>query len=178
MTRPRDAGRNLVLVGFMGTGKSAVGRLLAERLGREFVDLDALIESSAGCPIPRIFAEEGEAGFRKREREAVRQVASRTGLVVATGGGVVLDPDNVRDLGTGGDVVCLTATPATILARVGSDRNRPLLQGGDPLVRIKELLAKRAPAYAAVAWQVATDGLDAGAVADRVMEQRGKVVDR
>lgn len=161
--------RNIVLVGFMGTGKSAVGRLLAERLGREFVDLDALIVARAGCTISRIFETEGEAGFRRRERQAVREVAARAGLVVSTGGGVVLDADNVRDFAASGDLVCLTATPETILARVGDDTARPLLRGGDPLGRIRELLAARTALYAQFAHQVATDGLAAAAVAERVL---------
>jgi len=161
--------RNLVLVGFMGTGKSAVGRILAQRLGREFVDVDTVIETDAARSIPCIFKEEGEDGFRKRERDAVRLVTARSGLVVATGGGVLLDPGNLRDLETSGEIVCLTATPTTVLARVGNDPNRPLLQGGDPLSIIRGLLAKRAPLYASIAWQVPTDGLTADEVADQVL---------
>jgi len=161
--------RNIVLLGFMGTGKSAVGRILARRLERGFVDLDARIEADAGCAIPEIFRSEGEAGFRARERRAVQEVSLRSGLVVATGGGVVLDADNVRDLGSTGSLVCLTARPETIMSRVGGDSGRPLLQGGDPLSRIRELLFRRAPNYAGIAVQVATDGLGADAVADAVL---------
>lgn len=164
---------NIVLVGFMGTGKSAVGQILARRLTREFVDLDDVVEKHAGCSVARLFASEGEFGFRKRERDAVVEIAARAGLVVATGGGVVLNPDNLLDLGTGGKLVCLTATPETVLARVGADGKRPLLQGGDPLARIRELFGQRAPIYRGIAIQVATDGLTEEAVASEVLRRLG-----
>lgn len=167
MTLPR----NIVLVGFMGTGKSAVGLLLAKRLGREFVDLDAVVEARAGCTIAALFEAEGEEGFRKRERAAVCDVAAKAGLVVATGGGVVLNPDNLRDLAATGDVVCLTASPETILARVAGDTARPLLRGGNPVERIRELLAKRASAYGSIPVQVPTDGRTASAVAGDVLRR-------
>jgi shikimate kinase len=154
------ASSNIVLVGFMGTGKSAVGRRVARLLGREFVDLDELIVAQAGCTIPDIFELEGEAGFRARERAAVQAVAAKSehGLVVATGGGVVLNPDNVADLEKSGKVICLTATPETIHKRIGQDLNRPLLQGGEAIKRIRSLLEKRAPVYARIQLQVPTDG--------------------
>lgn len=139
---------NLVLCGFMGTGKTAVGRELARLLGRPFVDLDEVIEAAAGCTVAEIFGREGEEGFRRRERAAVADLAATAGLVVATGGGVLMDPENRRALAAGGRLVLLTATPAALAARLQGDAARPLLQGAaDPSARIAELLAARAEAY-------------------------------
>jgi len=160
---------NIVLVGFMGSGKSTVGRLLAERLGRPFVDMDEEIERREGRPIPEIFARDGEAAFRRLERALVRELAARSGLVIAAGGGVVVDPENVTDFGRTGLVACLAVSPATVLARVGQDPHRPLLQGGDPLARIVALLEKRRALYGAIPFRVDTDGLAPGAVAERVL---------
>lgn len=143
------SGKNIVLVGFMGTGKSAVGKLLAERLGRAFVDLDRKIEKEAGRAVAQIFQGEGETGFRKREREAVRQAAALEGHVIATGGGVMMDEENVRLLKGSGWLVCLTASPDVILRRtMATLRIRPLLSGGEPRERIEALLKLRAPFYA------------------------------
>lgn len=142
-------GRNIVLVGFMGTGKSAVGRLLAERLGWPFMDLDRRIERTAGRAVAQIFAGEGEAGFRKREREEVRAAAALQGHVIATGGGVMADDENVRLLKGTGWLICLTANAEVILHRTAATLGtRPLLGGGDPRERIEALLKLRAPFYA------------------------------
>lgn len=149
--------RNVVLTGFMGTGKSTVGRLLAERLGYEFVDTDQLIVERYG-PIPEIFATDGEAAFRAYEREVAGELAERQGLVIATGGRLLLDRTNADALGVHGEVFCLTATIDTILARVTGDGvdERPLLAGDDVEQRITMLLESRAEAYARFT-QVATD---------------------
>jgi len=159
----------VVLTGFMGTGKSAVGRLLAERLGVRFVDLDDVIEEAAGMPIPEIFASEGEQGFRRREREAVATLAECQDRVIATGGGAVLDPENVRNLRAGAIVVCLTATPETILDRIGSEMHRPLLQVPDRLARIRELLEQRAAAYAQADLCIETSESDVKDIAERIV---------
>ena len=141
--------KNVILVGFMGTGKSVVGKLLAERLGRPFVDLDKKIEREAGRPVARIFEEEGEAGFRKRERQVVRVAAALKGHVVAAGGGVMADDENVRLLKESGWLICLTARPEVILQRTAATlQGRPLLAGGEPKERIEALLKLRAPFYA------------------------------
>lgn len=141
--------KNIILVGFMGTGKSAVGELLAKRLKRPFVDLDRQIEKEAGRPVPQIFAEQGEEMFRKLEAQAVREVASKDSQVIATGGGVMLDDSNVEALKKNGLVVCLTAQPETILKRtLASLPSRPLLNSPNPKERVEELLALRAPFYA------------------------------
>jgi len=141
---------NVVLTGFMGTGKSTVGRLVAELLGYEFVDTDAVIAERHGS-IPEIFATAGEAAFRQYEREVAAEFAEREGMVVATGGRLLLDPDNAAVLGATGAVFCLTAELDTILARVTADgvaHERPLLAGPDVEERISLLWEARAAAYA------------------------------
>ncbi len=159
----------IVLTGFMGTGKSVVGRCLAERLGLSFVDLDNIIEEGAGMAIPEIFASEGESGFRRREREVIASLATRRDCVIATGGGAVLDPENVRNLKTGAVIVCLRADPTIILERIGADAHRPLLQGPDRLARIRELLEQRASAYAQADFSVEMGKFDLEEIVDRIV---------
>jgi len=137
-------------MGFMGTGKSEVGRRLAQRMGRAFVDTDQLVEEHAGKRIATIFADDGEPAFRALERAAVVEVAARSGAVVALGGGAVLDPVNVRCLRDAGVLVYLTARPDIIMGRVGDGANRPLLRD-DPRAAVTRLLAERGPIYAAAA---------------------------
>lgn len=169
MTSGPPSTRNIVLVGFMGSGKSSVGRLVARHLGREFVDADHEIEKRENCDIPTIFSAAGEEEFRRIEREVIQALAARQNLVIAPGGGAVLNPDNLTDLAHTGMVICLRATPETVLARVGHDTNRPLLRAPDRLERIRELLAKRQPIYDAIPLQVETDGLSTHDVATRVI---------
>ncbi|HZP81941.1 MAG TPA: shikimate kinase [Chthonomonadaceae bacterium] len=139
---------NLVLIGFMGTGKTTVGRLCAARLGYRFCDSDAVIEARTGGSIARFFEQHGEAAFRQMEREVIRELAATPGLVIATGGGAALNPENVADLRAGGRVVLLTASPEVLLKRVGDARSRPLLaDAADPRARIATLLADRLPHY-------------------------------
>lgn len=161
---------NVILVGFMGTGKTSTGRALAARLGREFIDMDALIEQREGRSIPEIFAASGEPYFRALERALVRELAARRALVIAPGGGIVLNPDNIRDFAVTGRVFCLRASPEMILKRVGSDTSRPLLQTDDKLGRIRDLLAKRQPLYDAIPLQIETDGKTPEAVADEILD--------
>ena len=170
--------RNVVLTGFMGTGKSTVGRALAELLGRKFVDTDQVIEDRHG-PLPAIFAEEGEDAFRRYEREVASELADRRGLVIATGGRLMIDAVNAERLGATGDVVCLVASLDTILERVdvdGAGATRPLLRGDDVRARVAALLAERAAAYEAFP-QVPTDGRSpaelAVAIAEHIGERRG-----
>ena len=162
--------RNLVLTGFMGTGKTTVGRLLAERLGLEFVDTDELIESRAG-PIPEIFERDGEDAFRELERSVARELAGRTGLVIATGGRMMLDPECRACLEPVSDVVCLTAGPDTVVERVTGPGAvpRPLL---DAPARVRELLAERAEGYGRFA-SVDTEGRNPDEVVDAVMSRLG-----
>jgi shikimate kinase / 3-dehydroquinate synthase len=158
--------RNIVLTGFMGTGKTTVGRLLAERLGYEFVDTDQLIEKRHG-KIAEIFRTRGEDAFRRIERELAAELADRDRLVISTGGRLMLDPRNVTNLTRKGRVFCLVATPDEILDRVTSDLSsaeRPLLSVPDPRERIVELLAERGPDYRRFA-QLTTDAVSPDAVA-------------
>lgn len=162
--------RNIVLVGFMGSGKSSTGRYVAEKLGRPFLDLDTEIERREGRPIPDIFAKNGEPYFRQLERALVQELSARDRLVIAPGGGIVVNPDNVRDFAARGLVINLRVSPEWVLKRVGQDPNRPLLQGGDPLQRIRELMEKRRALYAAVPHQIETDGLTPETVGDLVLD--------
>lgn len=141
--------RNVVLAGFMGTGKSTVGALLARRLSYEFVDSDALIEQDHG-PIADIFTERGEAAFRDIERDLVSELADRSGLVIATGGGLVLDDSNTTRLAATGRIFCLRADIGELVQRLMGSADgaaRPLLGGPDPASRIRQLLAERAAIY-------------------------------
>ena len=139
--------QNLALVGFMGTGKSSVGRLAAESLQFAFVDTDELIESDSGMSIEEIFKQQGEAAFRQLEKDVVGNLSQRQKLVIATGGGLIADPANLASLKTHALVVCLWATPETIWERVRAQTHRPLLQTDDPLGKIRELFARRDPLY-------------------------------
>ena len=150
--------RNIVLVGFMGTGKTSVGHALAAALKMEFVDMDAMIEDREARPISDIFATDGEPYFRTVERQVAQELAARNGLVVGTGGGVVLHPENISDFIATGLVVCLQAAPATILDRVAHDTTRPLLAGDDKLQSILAILETRQHLYDALPHQVDTNG--------------------
>jgi shikimate kinase len=161
---------NIVLVGFMGTGKSATGRILSRRLERVLIDMDAMIEEREGRTISQIFEREGEAYFRAIERNLVRELSQRQNLVIAAGGGVVLDPDNLRDLTRTGVVICLTASPGAILQRVGESKHRPLLDTDDKAYQILQLLVSRRPLYDAISHQLDTSHLSPDVVAGRVME--------
>lgn len=142
---------NIYCVGMMGAGKTTIGRQLARRLKKRFVDCDHEVEARTGVRIPLIFEIEGEPGFRRRESQVLRELTGETGLVLATGGGVVLDPENRSCLRETGLVVYLCAPPEELYARTQHDRNRPLLQVPDPLGKIRELYALRDPLYREVA---------------------------
>jgi len=160
---------NIVLVGFMGTGKTTVGTALVRKLGLAFVDMDHLIEQRQGKPISRIFAEQGEPFFRALERQLVAELAGRTGLVIGTGGGIVLNAENVSYFSRTGLVVCLMATPEAILKRLENDTQRPLLAGGDKMQKITGLLDKRRPLYEAIPHRIDTSELTVEQVADRII---------
>ena len=163
-----DSPRNLILTGFMGTGKSAVGRLLAEQLGRPFVDTDVLIEEQTGQSINEIFSQQGVAAFRRMESAVVQELAGRTGLIIATGGGTLVDPKNQARMMDSGTVVCLSAQPDEIFSRVSDNDRRPLLQVPDPHEAVEQLLAQREAAYSAIPWQIDTTGLSPQAVSARI----------
>ena len=165
------------LVGMMGAGKSAVGAALARRLGTGFVDTDREVEAGAGAPVAEIFAREGEAGFRARERAAWERLAGKP-VVAALGGGAIAEPGAAARLAESGTVVYLRARPETLLARLGDAAARPLLGGLDAearAARLAELLATRRTAYESAAVVVDTDGLDVESAAARVAEYLGEM---
>ncbi len=162
--------KNIVLFGFMGTGKTSVGKKLAGELGMQFVDMDHLIEEREGRSINDIFASDGEPYFRNLERGLVRELSQREGLVIGTGGGVVLNRDNISDFAATGLCVCLNAGPEEILQRLEHDGSRPLLAEGDKLQKIKDILGTRAALYANVPEQVDTNGMSVDEVAARIKE--------
>ena len=156
----------------MGTGKSVVGRLLAQRLKWTFLDLDKAIEKEAGRSIPQIFAQEGEAGFRRRESQAVVETVGLTDHVIATGGGVMADEANVQTLRESGLLVCLTASPDVIMKRTAATLSaRPLLSGADPRDRIEGLLKLRAPFYAKADVTVDTDNRSIEDVVEEILKK-------
>jgi shikimate kinase len=165
---------NIFLVGMMGAGKTTIGRMLARRLKLRFIDADHEIEARCGVKIPVIFEIEGEAGFRAREAQALAELTQLHGIVLATGGGVVLNEENRRLLAAHGTVIYLRATPEHLYERVRQDRNRPLLATGDPLSRLRELYRERDPLYRAVADLVVDTGRQSVQVLARgLLEQLG-----
>lgn len=163
---------HVILTGFMATGKTEVGRRLARRLGRPFIDVDGLVEAADGHSVAEIFASRGEGRFRELERTAVVEACRVPDAVVATGGGTMLDPENRRRLAAAGPIVCLAAPAEEILRRVGDPASRPLLANGsaagDRLARVRALLAERAPVYALATHTIDTSGLDVEQVVERV----------
>jgi len=143
--------QNVFLVGLMGAGKTTIGRSLAKRLGLNFVDSDREIEARTGVSIPTVFEIEGEEGFRKREAQVISDLAQASGQIVATGGGAVLRAENRACMTSSGFVVYLNVPPFTLWERTRHDRNRPLLQVEDPLLKLQELYAQRDPFYRDVA---------------------------
>ena len=163
--------RNIILVGFMGTGKTTIGRALADQLKRDFIDMDIELEARAGKSIPRIFAEDGEGVFRRMERDLVVELSRQGNLVIAAGGGIVINPDNIRDFSATGHVICLMAAPDEILRRVSRSDHRPLLEQGDKSECIRKLLQQRQPFYDAIPAQVDTTMKTVAEVVARVLEK-------
>ena len=161
---------NVVLTGFMGTGKSAVGRELAQLLGMELVDVDEMIEMDQQMPIPEIFRLHGEPRFREIETEMIRRVAKRDNLVISTGGGAVLREENMEALRSTGSIFCLFASAETIHERTRSSDNRPLLKADNPMARIRELLAARRPYYEKAGALVDTEGKSPRQIAEEIVE--------
>jgi shikimate kinase len=149
---------NVFLVGLMGAGKTTVGKLLAKHLHKTFLDSDHELEARTGVNIPVIFELEGEEGFRTREANLIRELVQRRDIVLATGGGAVLRPENRVALSRGGIVVYLNANVEDLWLRTRHDRNRPLLQTADPKARLRELLAQRDPLYREIADIIVTSG--------------------
>ena len=166
--------QNVFLVGPMGAGKSAVGRHLARLLHLDFVDSDEEIEARTGVDIPFIFEKEGEEGFRKREAAAIDDLTRKERIVLATGGGAVIHPDNRNHLGARGFVVYLYTSVDQQVERTSRGRDRPLLEGGDPRDILEKLLAVRDPLYREIADLVVnTDGRKVKSVVDEIIEHLG-----
>ncbi|MFQ5486913.1 MAG: shikimate kinase AroK [Gammaproteobacteria bacterium] len=146
-----DKAANIFLIGPMGSGKTTIGRQLAKVLDKTFVDSDQEIEARTGADIPWVFDIEGEAGFRQREQAVIDELTRRQGVVLATGGGAVLSEENRRHLAERGLVIYLRASIDQQLRRTAKDRNRPLLQTGDPRARLEALLVQRDPLYREIA---------------------------
>lgn len=160
---------NIILAGFMGTGKTSVGRAVARRMGRRFVDMDSVLVERLGAPIADVFARAGEAHFRQAEAALCRELGEAAGLVIAAGGGSIISQANRVALAQGGLLVCLTCSAAECLRRIGDPASRPMLHGGDPARRLAQLMAERAPVYAAIARQLDTTNLAIEQVATEVI---------
>lgn len=164
--------QNLFLVGPMGAGKSAVGRQLARLLHLEFVDSDQEIESRTGVDVPFIFEKEGETGFRQREAKVIDDLSQKEGIVLATGGGAIMDPENRNHLGARGFVIYLHTSVDQQLSRTRKGRIRPLLENGDPRAVLESLMATREPLYREIAdLTVETDGRKVHAVANEILDR-------
>ncbi len=171
---PTNQIRNIILVGFMGSGKSSVGRALSRRCGWPRMDADDVIVSRAGKPIADIFRDSGEEGFRELERAVMKDLCEEGGRIISGGGGSFIDEENRRIMLDCGTVFYLRAQPETIHRRVTTGNPnapvRPLLAGGEPLERIKELLIERAPAYSQAHHVIETDQLTPAQVAEAILK--------
>ncbi len=175
-SEPSDDGdpKNIVLIGFMGSGKTRVGEALAQRLGRESIDTDAMVEAESGRVISDIFAEDGEETFRDLESAAVEAASARVAVVVSLGGGAVLRPENLASLRKTGVVFLLDATAEAIYDRVRDETHRPLLNVPDPVRTIRELLDVRRPYYAQADVVVDTTGRCVSEIVDEVLDRYHK----
>lgn len=162
--------RNIVLIGFMGTGKTVVGRRLARRLGRQFVDTDAALEEVTGLSIPAFFERYGVVRFRSEESLLVKKLAHQGNLVIATGGGTVLNPDNVKDLMEHGILIRLTASPEVLHKRLHNIKNRPLLKRGNLKETVDRLLAERDHAYDMAEYVVDTGTVSPEQVVTKIVD--------
>lgn len=160
---------NIVLCGFMGCGKSTVGKLLAERLKLTFCDTDSYIEQREDCSISEIFERRGEDCFRTVEKAVIKELSNKKGLVIATGGGVVINPNNAENLRKTGLVVFLDVTPETVLKRLEGDTTRPLLMRDDKETAVRELLNRRKPIYQAAAHFTVNADREALKVVDEIV---------
>jgi len=161
--------KNIFLVGFMGAGKTAVGKVLAGKTGYEYRDADKIAETKAGMTVTEIFAARGEEGFRELESEILASLAKGERQVVSTGGGAVMRPANIETMKNGGVIVYLKASPETIWERVRHSKTRPLLQVENPFERVKELLSKREHLYELADAIVATDGRTPAEIAGEII---------
>jgi len=161
--------KNIVLIGFMGTGKTSTGRLLAARLGRPFIDVDKDLEAENGMTVAEMFAADGEAHFRQKEAEFISRISRRYNAVIATGGGVVLNSLNLKNLQRNGVVISLSASLDTILERTGRRDTRPLLNRPDRVEFVAKLLDERRELYQNADYIVSTEGISPQLVAERII---------
>jgi shikimate kinase len=163
---------NIALIGFMGVGKSAVGKVLARELNKEFIETDSLIEQKAGKPIPEIFQQDGEVAFRELEIEITKEISVNKNQVIACGGGIVLNKINIDRLKKNSVIVYLTASPRVIMKRVSNGSERPLLKVANPAQAIQELLRFRKPFYEPAAdIKVNTSRMNIDSVAKQIISQ-------
>ncbi|HIE36276.1 MAG TPA: shikimate kinase [Candidatus Omnitrophica bacterium] len=162
--------KNIYLVGFMGTGKTTVGKILAEKLNKEFVEMDDVIEERESRSIVDIFAQNGEPYFRNLEKQLLKELAKESDLIVSCGGGLICDEENSKILKKTGIIFNLVATPLTIYERTKKYTHRPLLNVDDPLEKIKELLEKRRPYYEKVHFNIDTEKFSAEEVAEEIVK--------
>ncbi|MBI3753031.1 MAG: shikimate kinase [Deltaproteobacteria bacterium] len=170
--------KNIVLTGFMGTGKSSVGRRLARELHLKFIDTDGLIEKEAGINTNGIFEKFGEAYFREMESKVINEISTRRDMVIATGGGAIVNQQNLEALKRNGIVICLTASIDAILSRVGSGDERPLLSRGDKKEAISNLLKQREPFYKKADFIIDTTTKTVGEVVEEIKEKLLAMGDR
>lgn len=161
--------KNIVLIGFMGTGKTSIGRRLAQRLGRAFIDTDAEIEAVTGKTISQLFARFGMIRFRSEEELLVKKLAGREDLVISTGGGTVLNPENVRLLKENGVLITLTASPEVLYSRLANKKTRPLISRGDLKQKIEDLLEERKGVYDVTDYFVDTGVFSIDGVVEQIL---------
>jgi shikimate kinase len=161
--------RNIIITGFMGTGKTAVAKQLACKLKMEFIDMDQIIEESHGISIADIFSRYGENYFRQQENKLAKELSQKENMVIATGGGTLLFPDNAGILSQRGQIICLYADSQTIYNRVKRKNNRPLLKRENVLREINRLLEKRKKIYDNIKWKIDTANLNIQEVTDKII---------
>jgi len=161
--------RNIIITGFMGTGKSVVAKELARKLKMEFIDMDRIVEERHGMSISDIFARYGERYFRAQENKLVKELFQKENIVIATGGGTLLSSDNTRILSQKGNIICLYADSQTIYNRVKRKNNRPLLKRENVLSEINRLLEERKKIYDNIKWKIDTTNLTTREVVDKII---------
>ena len=161
--------KNIIITGFMGTGKSVVAKELARKLKMEFIDMDQIIEEGQEMSISDIFARYGENYFREQENKLAKKLSQKENMVIATGGGTLLSSDNARMLDQAGEIVCLYADSQTIYDRVKRKNDRPLLKGENVLSEIDHLLEERKKIYANIKWKIDTTNLNIQEVTDKII---------
>ncbi len=171
--------KNIVLIGFMGTGKSSVGQRLAEKLRMKFIDMDREIEKITGLPVKQIFRQHGEIRFRSEEKLLAQKLGRQSNLVIATGGGVVLYPENIEALGKGGILICLEASPAEILRRIKRKKaSRPLIKKGYGEKEIELMLKEREAFYACTDFRINTDNKDPRTIAEEIIQELKRYIEQ